>query len=240
MSSEYSMMNPKVAASAKGLTYPGARLFAKPEIDETAALLRKVPFDIRSLVSSPLALSENDDFPGLIDNGIVHKKSMQNVLLSDVFKAGRFMYFNMGYETGEFNFDHDSDHLQGMLILEALRQVSTATVHLAENGLPAEGRISLLQYHANFYNYLTKNAPVVIRTYNTFCLAEGEKDKDGYVVSHVFQWGKLCVETILKGQSIKDQDRFNQLSRFTEKLSARNKSLFDAKLEILHNRKACV
>jgi hypothetical protein len=239
VSPEYSEAQPSTSAAVRALTYSSARLFAMPDIDDIANILRKVPFDIRSLLSSPLALTENDESAGPIDKSVVHKKNSRNVLISDVFHAGRFMYFNMRYETEEFNFDHDSDHLQGMLILEALRQVSTATVHLAENGLPAGGRISLLQYHANFYNYLTKKAPVIIRTYNTFSIADGEKDKDGYVVSQVFQWGKLCVETILKGQSIKDQERFNQLSRFTEKVSARNKSQFDAKIDLLRNRKAC-
>ncbi|NTW69109.1 MAG: hypothetical protein HGB23_04595 [Chlorobiaceae bacterium] len=241
LSAQYRLANQEVYALLKALSdHSQQDDDSSFNIDNTAALLKKLPLDIRGLLHGPLAIMEEDAVPDPLKKEIVHKKDIGNVLISDMYRVGKFMHFNMFSETSEISFDHNSDHIQGMVILEALRQASTATVHLAENGLPEGGKISLLQYHANFYNYLSKKAPVIIRTFNTFSIMNGEKDKNGFVVSQVFQWGKLCVETILKGQSIKDQDRFEQLSRFTEKVTSRNKAHFDAQINLMRTKSLSV
>jgi hypothetical protein len=228
--------NPLVYAAVTSFcrSFPGDE--SLPDIDIISGMLKRIPLDIITLLNSQIALTEQDVLPDPLEKHFVHKARSENVLVSRVHREDPFMYFNLFSESPEIRFDHESEHLQGMLILEALRQVSTATVHLAHNGLPLNGKIALLHYQADFFTYLSKKAPAVIRTYNTFSLCDGEKDKEGYVVGQIFQWGRLCVQTVLKGKSIRDEERFQQLNRFTEKVCMRNKAQFDEKISLFRNK----
>lgn len=216
----------KIKASPAG----GALDAADAEI--VAELLRKLPLDIAGLLESPLAVKDEDVVPGIVDPEVIHKKNPANALLSEPFYAGRFVYYNMLGHTEEFRFDHESDHVQGMLILEAMRQAALATTHLAGD-LPSAGGMTLMSYCTNFYNYIEHNAPVILRAYTSYTVPEEISDKDGFVICQVFQWGKLCTEAVLGAVAFMNKERYGKHRARTEKLSARNKRLFASKIQAM-------
>jgi hypothetical protein len=78
--------------------------------------------------------------PTKINKSFVHKTKEENILVSTPVKIDNVWYFSMFKKTDEFRFDHESDHIQGMLIMEVARQSSIATTHL--EGLNMEGIIT--------------------------------------------------------------------------------------------------
>lgn len=99
-----------------------------------------------------------------INKELVHKQNTENVIISEPLKRDGHWYFTMFNQIAEFNFDHPSEHIQGMLIIEAARQSSIATTHLA--GLPLEGVITLRQFNINFIDFMQKDRPVIIKTFS--------------------------------------------------------------------------
>ena len=125
---------------------PASGALDAADAEVVAALLRKLPLDIAGLLESPLAVKDEDVVPGIVDPEVIHKKNPANALLSEPFYAGRFVYYNMLRHTEEFRFDHESDHVQGMLILEAMRQAAGEShgpaLSAIVEGLPAGVTIS--------------------------------------------------------------------------------------------------
>ena len=152
ISPEYRQANPHVYAEVRTLSYPVNSKDASFDIETAAGLMKKLPLDFKNLINSPLAVTLDDQIPGPIDKKYVHKKNDSNVLISEVLASGRMLYFNMFNETDELTFDHTSDHVQGMLLLEALRQTAIATAHI--QGLSFDGGLALLNYNTNFFHYL--------------------------------------------------------------------------------------
>lgn len=204
------------------------------EADEevVSALLRKLPLDIAGLLKSPLAVKDEDVFPGVIDPDFIHKKTPANALLSEPYLVGRLVYYNMLRYTEELRFDHESDHVQGMLLLEAMRQSGLATTHLMGK-LPKTGAMTLTSYCTNFYNYIEHDAPVILRAYTSYSVPEQITDQDGFVICQAFQWGKLCAEATLGAVAFLDKDRYKRHRSISQKLSARNKRQFASKVEAI-------
>lgn len=75
-----------------------------------------------------------DDFNKKIDRRFVHKANDENVVISDIIRRN-----DLGAHTFEciltydeklpFFFEHYLDHIPGLLVIEAARQMGTATVH---------------------------------------------------------------------------------------------------------------
>ena len=218
----------------KALTYAKAKEYVRnyKADKEFAKLMNKIPLDIKSLVDSSLAIKENDSAPEVLRRHYVHKKKDENVMISGYFGKGDFLYFNMYDQTGEINFDHDSDHVQGLLVLEAMRQASIATTHIS-GGLPDEGTIALLSYDSGFYNFLELTAPIIIRTHTPFLFDPEDKDRDVVVSCQVFQWGKLAAGGLLMGKAFPDKSKYINYRIRTEKLQTRTKKQYDAKMSAM-------
>ena len=204
---------------------------AEAEAETVASLLRRIPLDISGLLESSLAVKDEDVVPGVIEPEVVHKVNPANALLSEPYFAGRLVYYNMLKHTEELKFDHGSDHVQGVLLLEAMRQAGIATTHLV-GGLPLTGKLTLTSYCTNFYSYIEHSAPVVLRTYVSYAVPEEVSDKDYFVLCQVFQWGKLCAEATL-GVVAFIGERYDKHRTRTEKISARNKRLFTSKIQAI-------
>ncbi|WP_076790803.1 AfsA-related hotdog domain-containing protein [Chlorobium sp. KB01] len=138
------------------------------------------------------------------------------------------LYFNMLGETEELIFDHTSDHVQGMLMLEALRQAALATAHIL--GLPFTGGLALLNYNTNFFHYLERDAPIVLRAYGDFSANETSEDKEAPIFIQVIQWGKVCADATMKAFAYINGAHYEQQKVRLEKISARSKMQFDAKV----------
>lgn len=197
-------------------------------------LLRRMPLDIDGLLQSPIAVKDEDVLPGIVEPKFIHKKNPANALLSEPFYAGRLVYYNMLRHTEELRFDHESDHVQGMLLLEAMRQAGIATTHLS-SGLEPTGGMTLMSYCTNFYNYVEHTAPIIVRSYTSYTIPEEVSEKDSYAICQVFQWGKLCAEATLNAVVFMGKERYSRHRERTEKFSARNRRLFTSKVEACEN-----
>jgi hypothetical protein len=228
ISPDYRMANPGVYALLKSLSYPSLRGVPPFDIEMAASLMKKLPLDLKSLVRSPLALTLEDRIPNTIEKKFVHKKNDVNVLISEVFTSGRLHHFNMLEETEELSFDHTSDHVQGMLMLEALRQAAIATAHI--QGLSFDGGLGLLKYNTNFFHYLESGAPIILRAYCSFSADETSEDKEAPIYIQVIQWGKVCAEATLNAFAYMSSKRYQQQRERIEKISARSKMQFQAKV----------
>ncbi len=202
---------------------------AEAEAETVAALLHKVPLDLAGLLQSPLAVKDEDVIPGIIDPKVIHKKNPANALLTEPYYAGKLVYYNMLRHTEELRFDHESDHVQGMLLLEAMRQAGIATTHLM-GGLPVTGKLILMSYCTDFYGYIEHDAPVLLRTYVSYVPPEEESEKEYFVICQAFQWGKLCAETTMGVMAFPER-LYDKHRKRTEKITARNKRLFESKIK---------
>lgn len=236
VSPEYATANPDVFTVLK-LTRPFStrRKSSISEMDTAAALLRKLPMNLRGLLRSPLSVTDSDQLPEAIDRRYVHKKSSKNALISKPWANGKFLYFNMFDGIDEFRFDHESDHLQGMLILEAMRQASIAATHI--NGkLPLDGGMTLLSYSTMFYNYLENTSPVIIRAYSEFSWEGDEDERQSYAICQVFQWGKLCAEASLKACVFMSKEGYATHRIRSGRITERIKRQYATKLDLLKSQ----
>ena len=231
LSQEFKKKNLSTYEEIKELTYTQVRDYVRNHSisKDITKLMNKIPLDMKSLIYSPLAIKEDDSVPVALRRHYVHKKKDTNVVISEYFSKGGFLYFNMYDQAGEINFDHDSDHVQGLLVLEAMRQASIATTHIS-GGLPDDGTIALLSYDSGFYNFLELTAPIIIRTHTPFSFDPKDKNMEVVVSCQIFQWGKLAASGLLKGKAFPDKSRYVNYRIRTEKLQVRAKKQYDSKM----------
>ena len=161
-------------------------------------LLRVSPFDVPSLL---------DDLrqKGRIDRWMVHKRHEANVMLSGAVQVGGLIHFLASPVTKEFQFDHESRHLQGMALMEIIRQAIIASSHLI--GVPQGWGIVLTSFHADYHKYVDIEAPIVVRTLPGLGKSRARRLEDwqnnrphrAWGVAQVFQNGQCCVGAHLTG-----------------------------------------
>lgn len=232
LSQEYRRIHPGLYEKLEAIAISGWNNDAPFGIDTAAHLMKKLPLDLNCLINSPIALSPNDPLPALIQKNLVHKHAEANVLVSEPFTAGRLRYFNIFSETAELKFDHQSPHVQGLLILEALRQAGIASAHY--QGLPLDGKLALLNYNTSFYHFLEQESPIICRSYTNFTSSETSNDAEACIYMQVFQWGRLCADTVLKGFACTNAERYEQKEQRLKKIIERHKTNFDSKLKRMH------
>jgi hypothetical protein len=231
LSPEYRMDHPELDAAASEIALSDTGNEAPFDIETAAVLMRKLPLDLKSLLKSPIALVPGDPKPPLIANTLVHKQNSSNVLISEHFETGWIKYFNMFLETDELKFDHVSHHVQGMLMIEALRQAGIACAHL--QGLPEDGMLALMEYTTNFFSFVECNSPIILRAYCSFTADETSKDKEACIYLQVMQWGKVCAEATLKAFACMSSNRCQEKEERIQKISCRHKSNFQSKFSRL-------
>ncbi len=229
LSPEYRQSHPDISEQTENLTSAFRDRKAMLDTDAAVPLLRKLPLDLDSLLNSAIAVNDGDPQPAPIDRSIVHKHRDANVLISEPLCCGDLRYYNMFLETDELKFDHTSAHVQGMHMLEALRQVGIATGHL--QGLPAGGQIALLNYDTNFYSFIERNSPIIIRAYSSFTADETSEDKEILVFTQVIQWGKVCADAMLKGFAFMSRERCEQKEAQLARIASRHKTMFESKIK---------
>jgi len=233
VSPEYLERRNGLSECISGLSYREATdaMYAA-DMEHVHDLLRKLPLNISGLVAGPLALTESDPLPPKVERGFVHKKNGHNTLLSEPVIDGRLVHFNLIGQTGEFVFDHDSDHLQGMLLLEAIRQASIAVTHIAGD-LPLSGMMALSSYYNSFSTYVERSAPVVLRAFTSYRVPSDGRETDDYAICQVFQWGKLVAEACLQAVVFMNHEQYDSKRVRAAKISQRSKRQFDGKISAL-------
>lgn len=206
------------------------------DVDTAAGLLKKLPLDLKNLIGSPIALTPKDPAPPLIRQELVHKKNEANILISESVSIGNLHYFNMFEKTAELRFDHHSEHVQGMLIIEGMRQAGIATAHL--HGLPEDGKLALLMYNTGFSHFVERNTPIVLRSYSNFSADENSEDKAYEVCIQVLQWGKVCAETVIKTFACMSEERQKKLDERLKRIALRQKKQFKQKVDSILETKS--
>lgn len=174
------------------------KLETAEEIFKLGKVFNKIPPIHDGIIDLDLALVAGDTTPQKIDSNLVHKNSEDNVMLSKPQKFCNMFYFNMIPETKEFIFDHDSDHIQGMLVTEVVRQCGIASTHLS--GLSNEGKIVLSNLNLSFKSYLEKSHPIIIRSFVEPILFENNATTcKPHVLVNLIQFGKICAFGVVEG-----------------------------------------
>ena len=189
-----------------------------------------MPSRFECLTQSPLALITGDSYPPRIRKDYVHKFNAHNVLVSTPHQTGSMYWFNMFNASQEFNFDHRSDHMQGMLLIEGLRQSSIAAAHLV--GFPLLGIISLLSFDISFLSYVEQEYPVLTRVFPYASRYEnGGIMLFGFVIAQIFQQGRLCAESLLTGYCFSSAESYAETRQRTHKIIARRKNCFEQEIK---------
>ncbi len=235
LSADYSKVNAEISRKLHLIGVRRMRKAAHPDKETTRRLLTRLPLDLKSLLRSPLAVLDGDRLPQPINREFVHKKSARNALLSEPLIGGKFLYYNMFDGIDEFRFDHESDHFQGMLILEAMRQAAISAAHILGK-LPLDGGMTLLSYDTKFYNYIENTSPVILRTYSNFSCTEDDEERESYAVCQLYQWGKLCTEASLNAFIFMSKEGYATHRIRSGRITERIKKQFDTKIDLLKNQ----
>jgi hypothetical protein len=173
------------------------------EENEVLDIIERIPLP-KTLNNSFLKLHKNDPEPERIEQEFVHKKNSENVIISKPYRYGNMFYFNGFNKSAEFNLDHNSDHLEGIIIFEATRQAGIASVHLA--GVPLNGAMVILETTLRYKKFVECNEPYLIRTIPAI------KQRGGYSygVYNVVQNGHTCATGYFTGMVYKSKESYQK------------------------------
>lgn len=184
------------------------------EEDEVMDIIERIPLP-KTLNRSFLKINPQDPEPDRIDREYVHKRNNKSVLISKPFRCGNMYYFNGYKNSAEFSIDHDSDHLEGIIIFEIARQAGIASAHL--EGMPFNGAIVILKTATRYQKFIDYNAPFLVRTIPAYKHQGGV----GFCVYNFIQNGKSCVVgnfSVLVFNSKKAYQKFRN-SKIMDKVS---------------------
>jgi len=232
LSADYSKAHAEISGKLHLTGMRRVGMPSHPDKETTQRLLTRLPLNLKSLLRSPLAVLDGDPLPQPINREFVHKKSVRNALISEPLIEGKFLSFNMFDAIDEFRFDHESDHFQGMLILEAMRQASIAAAHILGQ-LPLDGGMTLLSYDTTFYNYIENSSPIILRTYSNFSCAGDDEERESYALCQLYQWGKLCTEASLNACIFMSKEGYATHRIRSGRITERIKRQFDTKIDLL-------
>jgi hypothetical protein len=173
------------------------------EEDEVLDIIERIPLP-KTLNNSFLKIHRDDLEPERIDPEYVHKSKKENVLISKPYKLGNIFYFNGFPKSAEFNIDHISDHLEGIIIFEAARQAVIASIHLT--GVPLTGKVVLLKTIIQHKKFIECYEPYLIHTIPVI------KQRGGYiyVVFNIVQKGNSCATGYLTGILYKNKESYQK------------------------------
>lgn len=156
------------------------------EEDEVIDIIEKIPLP-PNINQSFLKLHNDEPDPERIEQEYVHKTNEENVLISKPYRCGNMFYFNGFTKSPEFNIDHYSDHVEGIVMFEVARQAGNATGHLV--GMPLDGTNIILKTVTRHTKFLEASEPYLIRTIPAY------KPRGGvsYCVYNIIQHGKSCM-----------------------------------------------
>jgi hypothetical protein len=188
-------------------------------VDERLRAFDRIPFLSDELRESHLQLRPDDPVPAKIDPVRSRKATPDNCLLSEPFRVGEILYFNILKDTEEIRIDHDSDHFVGLFILEGVRQIGMAMSHVIAD-IPLDTRMSLQEFSLTFYNYIELDFPIVARAVCTLSFNQDLR-ADHTAFIDVRQNGITCLAGTSSGRLFDTEERYQRIRTKTRAMNER-------------------
>jgi 2-oxo-3-(phosphooxy)propyl 3-oxoalkanoate synthase len=205
--------------------------------DQQLRALNELPFLTPELRASHIQLLSSDPAPPKIDPEKVRKHQVENCLLSEPFQQDyHVLYFNLFTTTNEIVLDHQSDHLVGLMIMEAVRQIGMACSHVWGE-IPGDTRMSLQEFSMFFYNYIELGVPLVARAIGSLSYEENLR-VDQVAFIDVRQNGITCLAGTSSGRLFTTEDRYQRIRGKTELMNERYAEQFAQDVGALDEAKA--
>jgi hypothetical protein len=182
------------------------------EAEEVNAIIEKIPL-LHNLKDRRVKLYNDDPRTERLNQEYVHKVNNENVLVSKPSQCGNMFFFNGFTKSPEFNIDHISDHLEGIIIFEAARQAGLATTHLS--GVPFSSRIVLLKTIITYKRYVETQVPYIIHTIPVV----RQRGGSFYIVFSIVQDGVVCATGFLSGLQYRTNESY-QKHRYSKNFNA--------------------
>lgn len=173
------------------------------EAEEVNAIIEKIPLPY-NLKDRRIKLYNDDPRTERLNQEYVHKVNNENVLVAKPSQCGNMFFFNGFTKSPEFNIDHVSDHLEGIIIFEAARQAGLATTHLS--GVPFSSRIVLLKTIITYKRYVETHVPYVIHTIPVV----RQRGGSFYIVFSIVQDGVVCATGFLSGLQYRTNESYQK------------------------------
>jgi 2-oxo-3-(phosphooxy)propyl 3-oxoalkanoate synthase len=188
-------------------------------VDERLRAFDRIPFLTDELRESHIQLLPDDPVPEKIDPVVIRKSTPENCLLSEPFRVGEVLYFNILKDTSEIRIDHDSDHFVGLFILEAVRQIGMALSHELGD-IPPDTRMALQEFSLTFYNYIELDYPIVARAVGTLSFSQDLRG-DHTAFIDVRQNGVTCLAGTSSGRLFDTEERYQRIRTKTRAMNER-------------------
>lgn len=191
------------------------KLYEKHQVESLAELVAKIKWnykvDFKTLINvidyfeMPMEVKKQlNSMEGRIEKDFVHKKSCGNVLLSEPIRIGNTLFYKGFNRSNEFVIDHPSDHLEGIVLFEVIRQVGLASAH--HSGVSLDGVIVILESDIQFQNYIELNTPYYIQ-----CIPAIRKIGGiGFSVFCVIQKDVVCAKGFFRAFVYKDRTAYEK------------------------------
>lgn len=148
----------------------------------------KIPTHVTKLLSN-----FNDLESSLIDKSIVHKKNIDNVLISKLFSS-HDLYFYRGYRrTNEIRIDHPSgDHVESMILTEIFRQ---ACIAASEQSLGKHEYFVPIKDTKVYKRFISNDKPLDIQI-----VTHKSRKHSGFCTVSFWQNNKCCLKGYIVGK----------------------------------------
>lgn len=172
----------------------------------------KIEWDYRN-PNEVLPIINNIDIPKLVKKNLVnlnkrisreyvHKEHTENILISEGLKDGNIIYFKGFEDSKEIIIDHESDHIQGIKIFEAIRQATLASFHLM--GVQTDKIMAITNIEVNFKKFIEKNRDYYIQVIPA-CRIEGGAM---FTVFKIIQDDSSCVDGFFEIYTFRDKKAY--------------------------------
>ncbi len=144
-------------------------------------------------------LSANVD---LIKKQYVHKANSNNVMISYPERVGNMLYYRGFNDSDEFINDHESDHLAGIKLFEAVRQTTLASFHVM--GVPFGKTMVLTTVNIDYKKFIQLDKPYFIQVIPA-CKTDGGAM---FNVFNVIQSGESCVTGYIGAYTFRTKEAY--------------------------------
>lgn len=161
-----------------------------------------------------------------IDKKHVHKKRIENVLVSSVIQLMKeekriFLGQIALDQEHAFFFEHEYDHVPGLFIMEAARQFATAAAHLYFD-VPYDSHFILDTIESKFMQYADLNKPLFIKSSHPTTVYRKARLRKMWLEVEIIQEGTVVAKISGSWRMIDDKimRRLREAQRVSEAIPA--------------------